>query len=194
VKTGNKNQAVILSIVAVGAVAFLVIELMPSRLRPSALAQAATGHSLSSTVNVDLPLALVGDPFSHPKLAVKKVVVESVPAPPSDINKGNNPFNPMLGGGLGDPSAQVQKSDSAAENAGKDRQKQKGPQIALVAVMDAGTPVAMLQIDGKDGKTFKEGDKLARDVWLFHVDHSYVEIQVGHDVHRIHVGETYGGQ
>ena len=72
-KTGNKNQAVMLSVVAVGAIAFLVIELMPAKMRPS-LAQilpTAGKTEPSIVVTNDLPLTLVGDPFSHPKLALK---------------------------------------------------------------------------------------------------------------------------
>jgi len=58
--------------------------------------------------------------------------------------------------------------------------------------MDAGTPVAMLEVGGKDAQTFKQGAKLAKDVWLMQVGHSFVKVLIGSEYHRIETGETYG--
>jgi hypothetical protein len=189
-KTGNKNQAVMLSIVAVGAIAFLVIQLMPGKNRPFLGGSPAPAQTDGAVhVPTDLPLALVGDPFSHPKLAVKEVVEPK--QPPSELT-GDIPVRPLVIGPRLPNPAGVVSSSNTEDSAGDNRQKQQGPQISLVGIMDAGTPVAMLQIAGKDQETFREGAMLDKDVWLLQIGHSFVKVLVRGEVHRIEPGETYG--
>lgn len=190
-KTGNKNQATILGIVAVGAIGFLVIQLIPAKIRPM-LGQgpAAIPVVAPTSMPVDLPLALVGDPFSHPKLAVK--------APPTQAGQSFQPDItgniPLMFGGLPTAVGQVQPTGSTEDIAGKDRLKLQGPQITVLAVMDAGTPVAMLQVGGKEAKTYRAGDALAKHVRLILVGHSFVEVKIGEDVVKIENGDTYGAE
>lgn len=190
-KAGNKNQATILAIVAVGAIGFLVVQLIPAKIRPMLGQGPATGPIVASTsMPADLPLALVGDPFSHPKLAVKVPPTQGGQAPQPDIT-GNIPF--MLGG-FQRPDGQVQPTGTPEDIAGKDRQKLQGPQITVLAVMDAGTPVAMLQVGGKEAKTYRAGDALAKHVRLTFVGHSFVKVKIGEDVVTIENGDTYGAE
>src|SRR5689334_6695374 len=135
-KTGNKNQAIILAVIAVGAVAFLVIQLLPAKIRPT-LAGLAQRQVVEPPVSTDFALTLVGDPFSHPKLATKPVTVVSSSVP-SDIDK--SAYNPIHWPGLPEITPAADPGSKPAENAGEHRQKPQGPQITVVAVMQAGTP------------------------------------------------------
>ena len=201
-KTGNKSQAVILTVVAIGAIGFLVIQLLPAKLKPIVgLSTSAASGSQTSIVDTNLPLMLVGDPFSHPKLAVKKEAQSPGPKPPREILRGAFPLGlpgldapgvePMSGSG--DGGSEPDLGSKTEENAGTSQQKQQVPQISLVGIEDAGTPVALLQVGNEEERTYRAGEKLAKGVWLTVVDHGFVEVRVGDEDHRIGLGEKYGG-
>jgi hypothetical protein len=189
-KTGNKNQAVILSIVAVGAIGFLAIQLTPAKLGP---ASANPGQSSTSAAAIgiptDLPLALAGDPFSHSRLATKRVTTDPGMRPRSEFGLDAPPLKPL--GPYGE-NYDTQSNQGTEENAGIDRQKPQGPQISVLAVMRAGTPVAMLQVGGKEANTYMQGELLSNGVWLVAIGGNYVKVRVNGEVHRIDIGDTYG--
>ena len=65
-KTGNKNQAMALSVVAVLAVGFLVYQLLPAKSKPSFVARAPEVSLAGRPGKVDdMSLVVLGNPFSH---------------------------------------------------------------------------------------------------------------------------------
>jgi hypothetical protein len=212
-KTGNKKQAMILSVVAVLAVAFLVYQLMPAKAKPfSAPASPEVSLTQNASTSQNLSLAVLGNPFSHPKLASKPVVTD-VKQPPSSIDKSGTfaPVSPgaLPGAGGGSPG-QDGRSDSGAagsggaggqgssipnspaENAGKDRKEIQGPRIKLTAIMRVGEPVAMLAVNDQPGKTYSEGDLLASNARLIKIGDSSVTVRINGKQHEIATGGSYG--
>jgi hypothetical protein len=191
-KTGNKSQAVLLSVIAVGAIAFLAHQVMPAKLVSLGLVSTApTVASTPPSDQVKLPLTLVGNPFSHPKLATKPAVVATTPT--VDIDK-NLPFDPFSGP-LGRPSNDAGASGSnTADSAGKDRQKPQEPQIRLAAVIAVGAAEAMLEVNGKDAQAFSVGDLVTANTRLVSVRDAIVAVRINGVVHEIAMGETYGSK
>ena len=188
-KTGNRNQAVILSVVALGAIAFLVIQLLPAKIRPT-LGGSISQPVAGAPVSTDYALTLVGDPFSHPKLAIKPVAISSKSVP-SDIDKsGHIPVQPGAPDGVVTPVS----GSNPADIAGGHRQKPQGPVITVVAVVHAGTPVAMLEVAGKEARSFKEGDLLAPNARLISIGDNSVIVLVNGEVFDISTGDTYGSK
>ena len=202
-KMGDKNQAVILSLVAVGAVAFLVFQLMPGKVKSSLMGSSASPSQAPSVATVaELPLMVTGDPFSHPKLAIKPPPKTTAVEPQRDIS-GHLPVNPGLGNpALGSDSGSDSTSDSGSDSgsssglgpedsAGKSQQKAKGPQITVMAVLQAGTPVAMLQVGSNESRTYAEGEMLAAGIRLVKVGDSYVLVRIHGVIHQISTGDSY---
>jgi len=188
-KTGNKKQVILLSVVAIGAIAFLVYQLLPSKIRP-AFGQPVARPASEPAVDTDFGLALIGDPFSHPKLAVKPVAVSN--AAPVEIDKSG--YNPFHIPGLLDATVAPDLGSNPAENAGAHRQKPQGPQITVVAVMHAGSPVAMLEVNGKEAKSFNEGDLIAPNARLISIGESSVSVRVNGEMHELSTGDSYGSK
>jgi len=188
-KVGDKKQATILFIVAIGAIAFLAIQLVPGEIKSPLGGLAASANQTGGpALATELPLMVAGDPFSHPKLATKPAPKEQPAEPPRDINTGYGPFSPP---GLGNPNSEPNSAAGPEESAGNSQQKPQGPQIALMAVMQAGTPVAMLQVGSNQPKNYAEGEIVADNVRLIKVADSYVLVRVYGTVHRIATGDTY---
>lgn len=82
-KIGDQKKATMLGIVAVGAIGFLVIRMLPSGgpkvLRTASATAAAEQGAVNSAVAVP-PMTLVNDPFSHPDLAEKKKLAPGGPS------------------------------------------------------------------------------------------------------------------
>ena len=203
-KTGNKKQAIALSVVAVLAVGFLGYQLMPSAAKPS-FVSSAPEVKLEGTPGTaqNLSLAVLGNPFSHPKLAKKVLVTALPPVPNSLIDKSGSipPFNPQAltpgagEGGLGEAvalaSGTPQTGKKPEESAGKSRSKARGPRIKLNAIMRVGEPVAMLAVDDRHGITYSEGDVLAPGTRLIVIGDGSVTVRIFGEEHKIATGETY---
>ena len=74
-KVGDTKKATLLGVVAVGAIAFLVIRMVPSGGSKAMTRVAASSTSDSPAAGAKVavpPMTLVNDPFSHPDLAAKK--------------------------------------------------------------------------------------------------------------------------
>lgn len=208
-KTGNKKQAIVLSIVALAAIGFLVMQVLPSKVKNSLAAiTGRTPDVVATQVPTNLPLALIGDPFSHPKLAVKppvpvqtgqpalngRIGVFHPPAVPDANGDSGSGTGSGAGGNTGGSSGTNSDSGTTsgpAENAGGSQQKQQGPQITVLAVMQAGTPVAELQVANNDAQMYSEGALLAKGTRLLKISESGVEIRLNGVVHKIATGETY---
>jgi len=194
-KTGNKKQAILLSVVAVGAIFFLGHQLMPSKLAAIGLASSAPAPAtIKIDSGSDLPFALVGNPFSHPKLAVKPVAASQAQLPFSDIDK-SGVFHP-LASDLPATGSYTRDSGSTPEgNAGEDRQKdQASPEIRLAAVMAVGQPIALLEVNGTEAKEFSVGDQVAEGTKLIKIEDRGVTIKVNGVLHFIAAGGTFGSK
>lgn len=189
-KTGNKTQAVVLSVVAVLAIAFLVYQLMPSQVKPLLGSGARTSTAAQSPgASQELTLAVLGNPFSHPMLATKPAAKDVKP-PQSQIDKNGKipPYDP------GEPPGATGGASpkTPADIAGKDRSKDKGPRIKLTAIMRVGDPVAMLAVDDKPGQAYGEGDLLAPNARLIKIGDSSITVRVSGVEHEIATGDSYG--
>ncbi|MEA2554350.1 MAG: hypothetical protein QOJ65_2526 [Fimbriimonadaceae bacterium] len=200
-KTGDKKQAIALTAVAVLAIGFLGSRLIPSKSATVKAVRAAEAAKpeLGSDV-LDLPLAVLGNPFSHPKLAVQTVKVDQAqtPAPKkppkTDIDKGKlpdwagdtggdsaPPFDP------GDPNSGTTNTE---ENAGETRKTPRGPRIRVIALMRVGHPLAMLAVNDGNSVTFGVGEKILDGVKLAGIGDSFVTVSDFGKLRRIKVGET----
>lgn len=198
-KTGNKKQAIVLSAIALLAVAFLVYQLMPAKGTPfSAAPTPAASSSGTPSPSQDLSLAVMGNPFSHPKLASKVVSEMPSPQPKASIDKsGSVPLKPS---GLPNPE-DVDRStpqggtsggSTPEDIAGNNRLKVQGPRIKLTAIMRVGEAVAMLEVNDQPEKTFVEGDRLAPNASLVKIGDSSITVLINGMKHEIATGDTYG--
>jgi hypothetical protein len=199
-KTGDKKQAIALTAVAVLAIGFLGSRLIPSKSATVKAVRAAEAAKpeLGSDV-LDLPLAVLSNPFSHPKLAVQTVKVDPTPTPPQktpkpDIDKGKLPD--WAGGTGGDFSPPVDPGDpnsgatNTEENAGETRKTPRGPRIRVIALMRVGHPLAMLAVNDGSSETFRIGQQILEGVKLAGIGDSFVTVSDFGKLRRIKVGET----
>jgi hypothetical protein len=205
-KTGNKNQAMALSVVAVLAVGFLVYQLLPAKSKPSFVARAPEVSLAGRPGKVDdMSLVVLGNPFSHPMLATKEASAPS-PAPAPAIDKSGH-LPPMAVSGLPGTDGSAQGSNGSADSPGADggapgskgpadsagntRLNVRGPRIKLSAILRVGEPVAMLAIDDQPGKTYSEGDLLAPGTRLLSIGDGSVTVRIFGEEHVIATGDTY---
>lgn len=182
-KTGNKQQAMILCVVAVLAVGFLIWQILPGK-KSLATARAADASTSSGgqLVALDLPRYVIGSPFSHSRLA------------PEDDGSGAEVPIGALTGVLpfaipGD--VQIRRNGVAPEeNAGETRQQERTPsQLTLSAIMRLDKPVAIFSSDIDSGSPYEVGDVLANNVRLIRIADGAVVLQMGKGIKTLHVGE-----
>jgi hypothetical protein len=157
-KVGDKKQATILMIVAVGAIAFLVIQFIPKGKQALArvIASAVSKEPKLGVTAPDnsLPAQLQSDPFSHPLLATKLEVkaTDSGPTgaePPGDKMPYEPPRGDIEGPQLPAPTGDMSKFGSV-KNAGINQEVTMGvgQTISLRAVMRVNSQVAILGLAG----------------------------------------------
>ncbi len=95
-KVGDRRTATLLGLVAVGAVGFAILQLLPSG--ADAGKQAASERSATSNAGVrdELPQSLSTDPFWHPSLV--KSAAGSQSAPAGAVPPSISPFQPEAWG------------------------------------------------------------------------------------------------
>jgi len=195
VRTGNKMQVAVLSIVALGAVGFLAFQMMPSKLQPLVAVLTPSSSPSSPVVyNDHLPMTLVGNPFSHPALAVKPPATQAAKqGPPAPVD---GVVEPISKGGRLPPARDSQQDDSSApaESAGKDRKQQQGPSLRVAAVVAVGTPIAMIEVAGKDAQSYSPQDLIAPGVRLLKISDSGVIVRDHGTEVQIPVGKPYDPQ
>lgn len=193
-KTGNKQQAIVLSVVAVGAIAFLGLQLkgIASRNTPQATPtqQPAAGPAQpAANVDRDLPKTLFSDPFSHPALprtAVQKQEAPVATAKP-DTTTRKLPILP------GDPQTSPLRPEVVGispEGAAPPRHESRGPTICLQAIISAPEPVAFLSINGKDPQRVSAGQVVFANVSVNTISEGAIELRLGKGTHKLKVGET----
>lgn len=147
-------------------------------------------------------IELMGDPFSHPKLATNLGAAPppvatapnaaptatgmSAPAPalPPPAIGGTLPVKPQF-------NIVPDGSPKPAENAGNDREQKEsqGPKVALTAIVKVDKPVAFLSLNGGESRAFRPGDLLAPGVRLSHVGNGFVRFQSPKASFHLSVGQ-----
>ena len=166
-KLGNPKHVVVLSFVAIGALAFVFSRLIPHG--PPA-AKAAPGELLanlghSSTVT-GLPVEVRRDAFSHPAL-LKKYLETLSPDKLPPGPKLPSAFHPLVGRLDRDSKLWLEAvetpspgSKKPSESAGTSRQLDGKPKskIALRAILRTAKPLALVTIDGHEDVTVGLGE------------------------------------
>lgn len=206
-KASNQKQVAVLSVVAVGAIAFLGSTLfsLGDRGGPAAASPPEGTRDLSPA---RAPASdLLGDPFSHPQLAVMsdgpsvppKSEVEA--SPPSGLPAADT--MPAPSGGLEpaklpgvipmSPRIEVVPDDSPqpAEIAGNDRKDSEAqtPLIALTAIVTVERPVAFMKLNNGESSAFRPGDALAPGIRLLQIEPDFVSFRTPKGTFRLSVGQ-----
>lgn len=187
-KVGDKKQAAILTIVAVLALGFLFTQLLPGKRVKFQLPVEVRSAEEKPKASEELPLAVIGNPFSHPKLATKPVLAASPGTNfQPDIDKSGHltPYSPGPlpdAGGTGDP----------AETAGNDRQEKQVPRVTLTGLMRVDEPLAMLAVENREAKSYAMGDLVAENARLIAIGDNSVTIRVNGKPRELRMGETLG--
>jgi hypothetical protein len=214
-KTGNKKQATILAIVAVGALAFLIVQFLPAKGRGSLIAL-VTGRTEEPSNAIDssgLPLVLVRDAFSHPKLALAREdakPAQDSAAPSQGQLRGTlgvDGFSPATVDSLpgtieGSESGIADDSDMdppptgrlPEENTRPSQQVNKAAMRKLVlrAVVLAGHSVAFISIDGEPERTFREGEAVVPGIRVMAINRDGVKLKIGGKLRFVAVGQEVG--
>lgn len=190
-RTGDVKQAVILSVVALAALVFLGVRVPPRGSSLLPMLGGAPRETVSATLPTgeSLPLALVGNPFSHPKLAPP----QQRPAaanPRPDIDKSGG-FAPMAVDELPNPNGRP-TSDPPEESAGIARQQEQEPRISLNAIMRVEGPVALLSLNRGKAELHKSGDELTKGVRLVDIGQTEVTLSVFGRKRVLQVGGSLG--
>lgn len=171
-KVGNKNQVVILSILAIGSIGFLINQLFPgvgsTGLKLLSLAKSEKSDASTRTARLSAPLKILGDPFSSSALIPTKASkneaagVEDTSKHSVSPSKNGVPKIPKfseLSGGV-DPvhpdgdSPVLDQKDQIKEGIGK------STRLKLYAVAMADRPVAMLNFNGEDKDSIQLGSRI----------------------------------
>ncbi len=177
-KVGDQKQAAILGIVAVGAVVFLFMQLK-GKSGPSTVVAAVNGAPAVETVSPahsKLPHSLYGDPFSHPILGQLASEVKEAPqAAEPDPSQGDTvPALPDGTGRMGlsgmiGSFMRPSWTPHTRPKVGKTTPPVKAeaikmPSLTLSAVVSAGTPMALISIEGGSASRFSQGQRVAAGI------------------------------
>lgn len=194
-KTGNKQQAIVLSVVAVGALGFLGLQVKGiaarNAVQPLANQPAATGPAKATAgVDRDLPRTLFSDPFSHP--ALPRTVTAST-EPTAQVQTAKLPTQklPQLPGHI---ELTPLRPDAAQIEAGaEDRSAPRaasGPTLCLQAVISSPQAVAFVSIDGKDPQKVTAGQTIFSGLAVTSITDGAIEVRFAKGTRRLRVGET----
>lgn len=173
-KTGNKTQAILLGVVATGAIGFLgktllssfggsqgaasrpVIAERASTKKQEVATQVSTSRESRSS-NIVIPAVLKNDAFSSPLLATKKIN-SSQPEAPKGNREGVEPIQPSESEFTLPPNVEPDvkpKQNTPDENSEINRTLSESKEKAEVKLkvlyqgfIDAGYPVAVLSVNG----------------------------------------------
>lgn len=194
-KTGDKKQAVILSVVAVLAIAFLGYQLRP-KTKPLVAAgvQEASATATPSEDSEALPLTVIGNPFSHSKLATKSPPKQAAahsptPAPNSAIDKSGG-FSPLDPASVLALAGSGKQSAGTEESAGASRYEEQAPLVTLTGLMSVDQPLAMLAVNNQEAKAYAVGDLVAEKTRLVKIRDSSVVLEVNGKTRVLGLGET----
>ncbi len=213
-KTGDKKQAAILSVVAVGAIGFLASQFLHfgkgESVQTGRVAQAAQDAAFTTT---GLPTALLRDSFSNPALAPKKASkeMEKGVGEPPPFGEAKYGIPPQLRGQIqgrgplpnaeeGDtsPVEVVGPSGGAAQPNPKkstgNNQLVKGVpttvKVRLDGTMKMDKYVALISIDGSDTMRCSAGSTIAPGIWIVEISDREIHLIVRGQKGTLAVGQV----
>lgn len=191
---GDPKKTAALGVVAVAAIGFLVLRLMPDAKKPAPSGQSPTPESVgaSPTVGESTMVSLIGDPFSHPMLArsaptaaAGPMAANPTPAPQQLQGSGFGPVgvealpspNPN---GMGSTGANTEPIPSAPPKTAK---------IAVKGILCASDTVAYLSLDGGPSSAFRVGATVTDGVIVKVITPDTIVLQRGTKTQALKVGQ-----
>lgn len=199
-KRSDPKQVIVLSVVAVGAVGYLMVSLLGAGRRAGSPSPTSSAQEESREPSHSAPLELLRDPFSHPTLIASARDVRTQTPPPEPAAEpatmpGAAPLpigSGMTFGSVGPVSVRPEpSSDDPAESAGPDRKLEvaKGPRIALSAIVKVDRPMAFLSIEGSESRAFQVGALIAPGVRLVDIQAGLITLRFRGKSTNLKVGE-----
>jgi hypothetical protein len=189
-KVGNIGQAILLSIVAVAAVAFLVIQLK-GRHAPTAQTSSANASASPNihTASLELPRTVYGDPFTHPALP-RRVPPKKQPVKP-DTKVASLGAGGGLSGSLPYPvGGPPQVSPEAANDDAKKPPEEAKDSVELGAIMTEPRAVALFSVNGKPLRSYEIGESVTKRAKVAAIRMGSVELQLATGRRVLRVGGT----
>jgi hypothetical protein len=178
-KIGNPVHAILLSVVAVGAILFFVMRLIPAR--PGGPVAATTGSPTNSgrvLTPSALPREILRDAFSNPELtkhALASLDKDKKPDEKGAEESQDESQSPLIGLLPTDPKFSFQQVEAAqksgnkpSESAGitRDKESKSTSSIELKGIMRVKTPLALMTIEGHQDVTVALGEYVTTDYRL----------------------------
>lgn len=194
---GASSKKSLLFIVALGAVGFAVIELMPAGKGTGQQSSTQQASAQSSAAASGLPVSLTTDPFVGVSGEPGKVSEDPGKAAPAQDPAGvaaqPEPMGgsmPMAGPWAPPMNIRGDQPDNPVKNTGSNQQSEKKPDTtvelqAIVAVKDR---TAFLSVDGAEATAFREGSKVGADWRVLKITENEVLLASGKERARVTVG------
>ena len=170
-ETGNPKQVAALAVVAIGAMVFLVTRLGS---RTPVAGAVAVRQADRPVEKPNAPLALLRDPFSHPRLApfeAKRPVAskEKPPKKPFSIGGSLVAVNPLPSPAFAESPVEPIRLEEPVREKHAATKAPVAVSVSLEGVVGTDDPVAFLSVDGADSKPFRASDPIVRGVRLLRV-------------------------
>ena len=190
----NTQKLIALSVMATGAVGFLAISVAGLGQTVVSRMAASPRDPEDDRVQKTLPLELLGDPFSHPKLASEAA------KPGAIVNTGDTTMPPALTGspedmtglspfqvGLTPPLA---NGEQPAESAGPNRNMEGGRRlsVALTAIVKVNLAVALLSVNDGETRAYRKGDLVCPGLRLIGIGSGAVTLRTPDKTFELKVG------
>ena len=191
----SAQKLILLSVMATAAVGFLAFSVaglgktVVSRMSASPRDTEEVKESQTT-----LPLELLGDPFSHPKLTAEAAKPGAIATP------GATTMPPALPGGVTgltgvgpfqvglDP--QFPGGDQPAESAGLNRNMEGGRRlsVSLTAIVKVSRAVALLSVNNGETRAFRQGDLVCPGLRLIEIGSGAVTLRTPEKTFELKVG------
>lgn len=202
-KVGDKRQAIVLSVVALGALGFLASQFIGATKASSpvqSLLVAITGQGAPEhPTPATYPQIVTRDAFSHPKLEMTSLTKDSVKpvmkdAPPNESRPANAAPERVTGALPSDPGwlkTVPEDAKGPEENTGKAEKENEasGISIRLLATLRASSWRAILQVGSEDPVEVSPGQVVAKGVLITKIGDEGVTIAHANRKVTILVGE-----
>lgn len=194
--TLSRTQKIaVLSVMAVAAVGFLAFSIAGLGKEVVTRMSAAPRDPVDDKANSELPLELLGEPFSHPVLA--RAAEEAATSSPGGT-ASSNPMPPTLPGGLSgftglapfNVGLAPQTGDEPPENAGLNRNIDEGRRlsVALSAIVKVNRAVALLSVNKGESRAYRAGDLVCPGLRLVAIGQGAVTLRTAQKTFELRVG------
>lgn len=195
-EVGDPRKTAILGVIAVAAIGFLVVRLMPEGRKQagtSAKEPVPVGSSSSGAGSEAMIVSLIGDPFSHPMLARSITTGPAGPAPTPSPTGTGTPFGSQEGGSA---PIQIQTLPTPNPSPGPGTAADPHgvppsaiPKISLKGILCATESIAYLSLDGGASSGFRVGDTVSPGITLKVITPDTIVLQRGTKTQALKVGQ-----